>query len=112
MAKFNRGKPYHGSSAVEDGKLTGATDTDYFYFLCPKCPDKEIMRVLEYEVRAHQNDNPYNEFFKRKAVDGFILTFHLYCENCKHEDFTKISNMGWQGGRLGGAFDSTAQLAS
>lgn len=26
--KFNRGKVYHGSSTVTDGKMKGSTDTD------------------------------------------------------------------------------------
>ncbi len=38
MTKFNNGKPYHGSNAVEGGKLKGATDTDYFYFFLSKMP--------------------------------------------------------------------------
>lgn len=52
MPKFNKGKAYHGSESVMNGGLKGSTDTDYFYFFCPKCPDQEIMRVLDYEVRA------------------------------------------------------------
>ncbi len=47
MSKFNNGKPYHGSNAVSHGKLRGATDTDYFYFFCPKCAHRQIMRILE-----------------------------------------------------------------
>ena len=98
MSKFNNGKPYHGSEAVEKGKLLGSTDTDYFYFFCPECPDKHIMRILEYGLHAHENENPYNSHFKKKAKEGFTLVFKLYCENCNHMDFVKISNMGWQGG--------------
>lgn len=30
MSKFNKGRTYHGSGAVTDGKLTGSTDTDHF----------------------------------------------------------------------------------
>ena len=98
MAKFNNGKPYHGSEAVMNGGLTGSTDTDYFYFFCPQCPDKYIMRILEYEVRNETPDNPYNAEFKKKAKCGFTLVFKLYCENCEHTDFVKISNTGWQNG--------------
>ena len=99
MSKFNNGKPYHGSDAVKHGKLQGATDaTDYFYFFCPKCPDKEIMRILEYGEYAKE-DNKYNAHCKRKAKYGFKLAFKLYCEKCGHSDFVKISNMGWQGGK-------------
>ncbi len=98
MSKFNNGKPYHGSDAVKGGKLQGATDTDYFYFFCPKCPDKQIMRILDYGLHASEDENPYNAKMKKKAKEGFTLVFKLYCENCKLMDFVKISNMGQQGG--------------
>lgn len=98
MTKFNNGKAYHGSESVTNGRLTGSTDTDYFYFFCPKCPDKHIMRVLDYGVRADEAENPYNSEFTKKAKRGFTLAFELYCEKCKLKDFVKISNTGWQGG--------------
>jgi DNA-directed RNA polymerase subunit RPC12/RpoP len=81
-----------------NGGLTGATDTDYFYFFCPKCPDKRIMRVLDYVVRSEESENPYNSECSKKAKHGFTLAFEVYCENCEHKDFVKISNVGWQGG--------------
>ena len=99
MTKFNGGKPYHGSSEVEGGRLRGATDTDYFYFFCPKCPNDEILRVLDYDVRQEMPDNPYNEKLgKPKAERGFVLAFKLHCQRCGFTDFTKIGNLGWQGG--------------
>lgn len=98
MKEFNGGKPYDGSSAAQGGGLTGSTDTGYFYFFCPKCPDKHIMRILEYGVREETQENPYNSEFKKKAKNGFILAFKLYCENCKHNDFVKITNTGLQSG--------------
>ena len=100
VAKFNNGKPYGGSGLVQKGGLTGTTDTDYFYFFCPNCPDKHIMRILEYGVREETPENEYNSEFKKKAKNGFILAFKLYCENCKHQDFVKISNTGRQVGTL------------
>ena len=100
MAGFNDGKPYHGSDAVVEGLLRGATgETDYFYFFCPKCPDDEIMRILEYGIHAEQPNNQYNADCHSKAKYGFTLAFKLHCEKCGHEDFVKISNMGWQGGK-------------
>ncbi|NBQ68058.1 MAG: hypothetical protein EBU46_04165 [Nitrosomonadaceae bacterium] len=96
--KFNRGKAYHGSSAVTEGKLKGATDTDYFYFFCPVCEGKQIMRLLDYEVREEQPDNPYNDLLKSKAIKGFTLAFKLHCEKCDSTDFVKVSNLGWQCG--------------
>lgn len=99
MPKFNNGRPYHGSSAVDNGKLRGATgETDYFYLFCPKCPNDQIVRILEYGVHAEEPTNPYNDKCKSKAKYGFTLAFKLYCENCGHTDFIKLSNTGWQGG--------------
>jgi len=100
MSKFNNGKPYHGSDDVKEGKLQGATDaTDYFYFFCPKCDDKEIMRILEYGEHAKKDINQYNVDCKSQAKYGFALAFKLHCEKCGHSDFVKVSNMGWQGGK-------------
>ena len=100
MRKFNDGKPYHGSSTVEAGRLRGATgETDYFYFFCPKCPGDEIMRILEYGIHAEEPENPYNEKCRSKAKYGFTLAFKLHCEKCRHTDYAKLSNTGWQGGQ-------------
>jgi hypothetical protein len=101
MTKFNNGKPYHGSKEIRGGKLKGSTDeTDYFYFFCPKCPDNEIVRILEYGVHEKKAENPYNEKCKSKAKYGFSLAFKIHCEKCGLTDFVKISNTGWQGGKL------------
>jgi len=99
MTKFNNGKPYHGSVDVEHGKLQGSTaETDYFYFFCPKCPDKHILRIMDYGVHAEEAEDPYKDHVTKKAKRAFALAFHLYCENCKFTDFVKISNTEWQGG--------------
>lgn len=100
MGTFNNGQPYHGSYEVEKGGMTGATgETDYFYFFCPKCPDAEIIRILEYGIHAEESENPYNKMCKSKAKSGFILVFKVHCEKCNHTDFVKISNIAWQGGQ-------------
>jgi hypothetical protein len=96
--QFNGGKSYHGSSAVQEGRLRGATDTDHFYFFCPSCPGQEIMRVLDYEVRQEQPENKYTDI-KPKAAKGFTLAFKIHCQRCGKTDFTKIGNFGWQGGQ-------------
>ena len=58
MGSFNNGKPYHGSEQVIHGKLKGATgETDYFYFFCPRCPDNEVVRILEYGVRRRGRES-------------------------------------------------------
>lgn len=99
MSKFNNGRAYHGSNAVAGGGLRGATDkTDHFYFFCPNCPDDEIVRVLDYEVRAEEPVNPYDKQCRSKAKRGFVLAFKIHCEKCGHADFVKLSNTGWQGG--------------
>jgi hypothetical protein len=112
MIKFNNGKPFHGSEAVMNGQLEGATGkTDYFFFFCPKCPDHQIMRVLDYGILRELPENPANEIFEKKAAKAFVLGFKLYCENCKHKDFVKIDNIGLQGGlhkHALGQFDAVA----
>lgn len=99
MKQFNNGKPYHGSEAVENGRLEGATGlTDYFFFFCPQCPDRHILRILDYSVHRELAENPANKILEKKAAKAFILVFKLYWENCRHEDFVKIDNIGLQGG--------------
>ncbi|POG01004.1 hypothetical protein BGP82_26525 [Pseudomonas putida] len=100
MSKFNAGKAYHGSADVTNGKLTGATDTDYFYFFCPKCEGREILRLLDYDLRAEQPINPYDDQLSSKAASGFTFAFKVHCERCGLTDFVKLSNLHWQGGQL------------
>lgn len=99
MPDFNDGKPYHGTCAVADGKLAGATDgTDYFYFFCPACPDKQLLRPLDYKLHNEVPEHPYKDHVDVVAPKGFTLVFKLFCNQCLFTDFVKVSNMGWQGG--------------
>jgi hypothetical protein len=96
---FNNGKPYHGSGAVEGGRLRGRTGrTDYFFFLCPNCNDGQIMRILEYESRTAAPLVERSE--KKRPKEPFNLAFHLYCPICQLEDFVKIDN-GHRADKLG-----------
>lgn len=99
MKKFNRGKPFHGSENISSGKLTGTTDTDYFYFFCPKCGDTQILQILDFTVML-EGPVEYAKEDRKKAKKDFALAFELYCPQCKLHDFVKISNTGWQGGKL------------
>jgi len=96
--RFNGGKPYHGHE-VQKGKLRGSTDTDYFYFFCPKCGDDHVLQILDFDV---VKDGPveYAKEQRPKAKRDFIIALQLFCPNCKLVDFVKVANVGWQGGQL------------
>jgi phage terminase large subunit GpA-like protein len=97
---FNNGKPFHGSDAVTGGKLTGRTDTDYFYWLCPKCGDGTILRILDFTLTRDEPASFAIELRPKPRRD-FIIAFELQCEQCGLHDFVKVSNIGWQGGKIG-----------
>lgn len=111
---------FHGSEKVEGGKLTGQTDTDYFYFLCPQCPDKQVMRVLD-AIQLFDNHNgqrlekirQYESMLKskRRVKSEITIAFKIYCEECKLTDHVKITNGGLQTGQpLCSAADTTPSL--
>jgi len=99
MKLFNDGKPFHGSAAVSGGKLTGTTDTDYFYFFCPKCADTQMLQILNYIMTK---DGPVEKYKEQrpKARRDFLIAFELWCPTCELHDFVKLSNTGWVGGKL------------
>lgn len=92
-------KHFFCSGKITEGKLIGTTDTDYFYFLCPTCGDTQVLQIVDFEIISEDkvqyapNDRP-------KAKKDFSIGLKIYCENCKMEDSVKISNTGWQGGKL------------
>jgi hypothetical protein len=102
LVAFNRGRPFHGSEHVAKGGLKGTADTDYFYFFCPRCPDQYIMRVIDFKI---VKDGPveYAKELSPAAHREFIIALELHCQNCGHDDFVKIANMGWQGGNIAGS---------
>lgn len=75
--------PWHGEKVTE-GRLTGKTDTDYFYFFCPDC--KEIMQAE----------------FERFTDNNKVLHIGLRCSNCNLNELCKIptGDAGWQGGKF------------
>lgn len=70
---FNDGEAYHGSSKVAAGRLTDTTDTDYFYFFCPDCNDRQVMRVLDYDVRLEAPGGEHYPDETPKQVRDFIF---------------------------------------
>ena len=59
-----------------------------------------LCKLVDHGLHDAEKENPYSEKFKVKvkAKEGFTLVFKIYRENCKHTDFVKLSNTGWQGG--------------
>jgi predicted RNA-binding Zn-ribbon protein involved in translation (DUF1610 family) len=92
-------KHTHGSEAVQEGRVRGATDrTDYFYFFCPDCADDRLLRVLDYQVTRDDKGNDYNDSSRFKAARSFVIAFEIACEQCGFRDRVKLSSIGWQGG--------------
>jgi len=98
MSTFNSGKPYHGSEAVQRGRLRGATDTDYLHLFCPRCPHDEILRILDFTVTRDEIGSRYT--LSPKAVRTFRIVFEVHCQRCGLTDFMKMSNDGRQGGSM------------
>jgi hypothetical protein len=96
MAKFNNGKPYHGSDEVQHGRLRGATVTDYVLLSCPRCPNNEVVRYLDYVITHDELGSRYE--LSPRAVRTFRIVLKLHCQKCGLTDFVKISNDGVQGG--------------
>ena len=99
MKKFNNGEPFHGSENISNGKLTGKTDTDYFYFICPKCGNTHVLQILDFDI-VKEEPVEYAKDYRSKVKKDFIIAFELYCPKCELHDFVKVSNIGWQGGKL------------
>lgn len=49
-AKIQRWQGLSQIDAVMDGKRRGKTDSDYLYFLCPRCADNPLLQTLEYDI--------------------------------------------------------------
>lgn len=103
MKQFNNGKPFHGSEKISQGNLTGTTATDYFYFFCPECRDTQVLQILDFSVISEEPVK-YAKIDRPKVKKDFTIAFELYCIKCELHDFVKISNTGWQGGKLKDTF--------
>lgn len=82
----SRQYPQHGTGEVMEERLRGRTDTDYFYFLCPRCG-----QIIQVELL--------------QSVDhGAGVTHHFgcYCTQCHFLSRFKIpqGEDGWEGGTL------------
>jgi hypothetical protein len=82
-----------------NGKLTGTTDSDNFYFFCPACGDRHIMRILDCGL-IHEGPVAQYPDERPKQAKDFVIALKLYCPDCKLTDFVKLGNVGWQGGEL------------
>jgi hypothetical protein len=98
---YNRMIQKYGADEISGGKLTGTTDTDYFYFLCPKCDGggSQIMRILSYGQQPDKNDFEYPDL-EPAAKISFNFSFELYCPKCKLRNVVKVANNGRQGGKI------------
>ena len=99
MRQSKIGNQWHGSEKVAGGNLTGATDTDYFYFFCPVCRDTHILQILDYRV-VDEGPVEYAAKDRPKTRKDFTLAFEVYCPKCELHDYVKLSNTRWQGGEL------------
>jgi hypothetical protein len=76
--------PSHGDKVME-GRLIGQTDTDYFYFLCPRCEQMMQAEPLKF-IRIEKED--------------YVLHIGLFCIACRLHELVKIGSTGWKGGDI------------
>lgn len=74
--------PAHGTDAVTGGKLKGSTETDYFHFDCPACPEKRW--GLDVELLGVRDDSGPGQLTARTILLG------LSCPSCGMRDLVKI----------------------
>ena len=78
-----RDYPAEGTEAVQDGKLTGSTSTDYFHFNCPRCGETQQWGLdVELLGVRDDSDNP-------KSLAQTIL-LGIHCTLCGLMDLVKI----------------------
>lgn len=75
--------PAHGTNEVQGGKLEGSTETDYFYFDCPRCGANQY--GLDVELLGIRDDSGPSHPMARTILLG------LNCQLCGLRDLTKIA---------------------
>ena len=80
---------------VMDGGVRGKTDTDYFYFLCPKCRGVLQWHLLHFFVGP--SDYPEK---RERGIKEEHLRVEIRCAHCKLVGYIKINNDCWQDGKI------------
>ena len=88
-ATHHRGR----NPGIQDGGLAGSTDTDYFYFLCPKCRG-----VVQWHLLFFVSGPSHHKEKEEKNRPAEHLQFELWCSACKLGGKVKMNNDCWQGG--------------
>jgi hypothetical protein len=92
---FCRGQEEVFNPRVDDGGVTGETDTDYFYFLCPGCKE-----VLQWHLIGFAMGPSRIPLKKEMCIPHQHLEVEIYCRKCKLAGIIKINNDCWQGGGM------------
>jgi hypothetical protein len=79
---------------VEGGGVTGRTDTDYFYFNCPKCQG-----ILQWHVTGFAIGRSYLAAKRELDIPMEHIELEIHCRACHLSGTIKINNDNWQGGR-------------
>jgi len=90
-AIFVRGRKVYQNPRHTGGALVGCTDTDYFYFLCPKCGE-----VLQWNVREMwELPSSYPEV---KKSPNHHIELEVWCRKCRLGGRVALSSNCFQGG--------------
>lgn len=57
------------------------------------------MQILDFGI-VNEGLVKYAKGDRTNVKKDFTVAFELYCSKCKLHDFVKVSNVGWQGGKL------------
>jgi len=91
-ADHMRGRKIVRNPSVMDGGVMGTTDTDYFYFLCPKCDGVlqwQVLCLVEGMSRVPGRTAPHQH-----------IQLEIWCRDCRLGGTIKLDNNCWQGGQI------------